>query len=135
TFGRFEHPLNEYKGVVATRTVHNFYEADAERGFYGGGGIDARFNYGPIAFAIEGLPPDVPSWGTEYKRALRDYYTHSVRFAAHSTSLPMASNTITLDASHPDKWGRPGFRLTYRDHPDDMKAKQWFRDRTGELMH
>jgi choline dehydrogenase-like flavoprotein len=135
TFGRFEHPLNEYKGVVATRTIHNFYEADAERGFYGGGGIDARFNYGPIAFAIEGLPPDVPSWGREYKRALRDYYTHSVRFAAHITTLPMASNTITLDASHPDKWGRPGFRLTYRDHPDDMKAKQWFRDRTEELMH
>jgi choline dehydrogenase-like flavoprotein len=134
TFGRFEHPLNEYKGVVATRTVHDFYEADPRRGFYGGGGIDARFNYGPIAFATGVLPPDMPKWGPDYKRALRDFYTHSVRFAAHLTSLPVASNTVTLDPDCPDRHGRPGLRLTYTDHPDDMKSQVWFRDRTRELM-
>ena len=37
---------------------------------------------------INGLPDDVPQWGSEYKRALRDYYTHSVRFMSHITSLP-----------------------------------------------
>ena len=135
TFGRFDHPLNEYKGPVASRTVHDFYDADAKRGFYGGGGIDARFNYQPIGFALGVLPDDVPTWGREYKRALSDYFTHSVRFYAHITSLPVASNTVTLDHDHPDRWGRPGLCLTYTDHPDDMKAKQWFRDRTEELMH
>ena len=135
TFGRFEHPLNEYKGVVATRVVHDFYQTDPKRGFYGGGGIDARFHYGPIGFALDVFPPDLPTWGSEYKRALREYYTHSVRFMAHITSLPVASNTITLDPEHRDRWGRPGLCLTYRDHSDDMKAKQWFRDRTEELMH
>jgi choline dehydrogenase-like flavoprotein len=136
TFGRFEHPLNEYKGPVASRVIHDFYDADPKRGFYGGGGIDARFNYGPIQFATTTvLPEDVPTWGSEYKRALREYYTHSVRFAAHITSLPVATNTITLDADHPDRFGRPGLCLTYRDHPDDMEAKRWFRDRAEELMH
>jgi choline dehydrogenase-like flavoprotein len=135
TFGRFEHPLNEYKGPVASRVVHDFYEADPERGFYGGGGIDARFNYGPIGFATTVLPEDVPTWGSEYKRALVEGFTHSVRFAAHITSLPVATNTVTLDPDHPDRFGRPGLCLTYRDHPDDMKAKQWFRDRAEELMH
>jgi choline dehydrogenase-like flavoprotein len=53
---------------------------------------------------------------------------------SHLTSLPLASNTVTLDADHRDRWGRPGFCLTYRDHPDDMKTKYWFRDRTHELM-
>ena len=134
TFGRFEHPLNEYKGPVATRVIHDFYDAEAKRGFYGGGGIDARFNYGPIAFATTVLPDDVPTWGTEYKRALREYYTHSVRFMAHITSLPVATNRVTLDPDHRDRFGRPGLSLTYRDHADDMKAKRWFRDRTEELM-
>ena len=83
TFGRFEHPLNEYKGVVATRVIHDFYQTDPKRGNYGGGGIDSRFNFGPIGFAIEGFPPDLPSWGSEYKRALREYYTHSVPDGAH----------------------------------------------------
>jgi choline dehydrogenase-like flavoprotein len=134
TFGCFEHPLNEYKGAVASRVVHDFYDADPKRGFYGGGGIDARFNYGAIGFALDVLPPDVPTWGTHYKRALQEYYTHSVRFAAHITSLPVASNTVTLDPAHPDRWGRPGLCLTYREHPEDMKAKVWFRERTHELM-
>jgi choline dehydrogenase-like flavoprotein len=116
TFGRFEHPLNEYKGAVASRIIHDFYNADPKRGFYGGGGIDARFPSGPIGFALGELPPDAPTWGAGYKRALRDYYTHS------------------LDPDHRDRWGRPGLRLTYQDHPDDMKAKQWFRDRTQDLM-
>ncbi|HZS61591.1 MAG TPA: GMC family oxidoreductase [Gemmatimonadaceae bacterium] len=134
TSGRFEHPLNEYKGPVATRVVLDFYDSDPARGFYGGGGIDARFPYGPIAFAVNGLPEDLPTWGADYKRALSDYYTHSVRFMSHLTSLPVATNTVTLDPNHPDPWGRPGFCLTYTDHPDDMKTKRWFQQRTHEMM-
>jgi len=134
TYGRFEHPLNEYKGAVASRVVHDFYESDEKRGFYGGGGIDARFPYGPIMFAATETPPDLPAWGREYKRTLRDYYTHTVRFMAHLTSLPAASNSISLDPEHRDSWGRPALRLTYRDHPEDVKAEHWFHDRTQELM-
>jgi choline dehydrogenase-like flavoprotein len=134
TTGRFEHPLNEYKGAVASRVVMDYYESDAKRGFYGGGGIDARFPYGPIAFAVDGLPGDVPTWGTDFKQALRDYYTHSMRFMSHLTSLPVATNTVTLDPDHRDRWGRPGLCLTYTDHPDDMKTKHWFQQRTREMM-
>jgi choline dehydrogenase-like flavoprotein len=134
TFGVFEHPLNEYKGAVASRVVHDFYDTDPRRGFYGGGGIDARFNYGPIGFALDTLPPDIPKWGLEYKRALRRYFSRSVRFMAHITSLPLPTNTVTLDPDHRDRWGRPGLRLTYLDHPDDMKAKRWFLGRTHALM-
>jgi choline dehydrogenase-like flavoprotein len=134
TFGRFDYPLNEYKGAVASRTIHDFYDTDPKRGFYGGGGIDARFPYGPIGFALELFPPDLPKWGREYKRTLRDYYSHSVRFMSHITSLPVASNTVTLESNHRDRWGRPGLCLTYKDHPDDVKAEEWFRDRTHDLM-
>ena len=38
----FEHKLNDYKGVQVTRIVHDLYESDPKRGFYGGGGFDAR---------------------------------------------------------------------------------------------
>jgi choline dehydrogenase-like flavoprotein len=50
------------------------------------------------------------------------------------TSIPLATNRVTLDPEHRDHWGRPALCLTYQDHPDDMKAKQWFRDRAQELM-
>ena len=32
--------LNEYKSVQVTRILHDFYDSDPKRGFYGGGGID-----------------------------------------------------------------------------------------------
>jgi choline dehydrogenase-like flavoprotein len=134
TTGRFEHPLNEYKGAIASRIVLDFYDADPKRGFYGAGGIDARFPSGPIAFSVNGLPADLPSWGADYKRALSEYYTHSVRFMGHLTTIPMASNNITLDHTHTDRWGRPAFCLTYQDHPDDMSTKRWFQARMHEMM-
>ena len=49
---QFEHPLNEYKSVQNTRMVLDFYDTDPKRGFYGGGGIDARFGKYPIMFAL-----------------------------------------------------------------------------------
>jgi hypothetical protein len=58
--GSFEHPLNEYKGIQVTRVIHGYYRADPKRGFYGGGGIDARFDYYPASFALHGRPPDAP---------------------------------------------------------------------------
>ncbi|MEO8336619.1 MAG: GMC family oxidoreductase [bacterium] len=134
TTGRFEHPLNEYKGAVDSRIVLDYYDADPKRGFYGGGGIDARFPYGPITFALNGLPPEFPTWGLAYKRALHDYYAHSVRFMSHLTSLPVATNTIMPDTEHRDRWGRPALCLTYTDHPDDMSTKHWFQGRTEEMM-
>ena len=42
-YGHFEHPLNEYKSIQVTRIILDLYNADPARGFYGGGGMDARF--------------------------------------------------------------------------------------------
>jgi choline dehydrogenase-like flavoprotein len=135
TSGRFEHPLNEYKGPTDSRIVLDYYESDPRRGFYGGGGIDARFPLGPIAFAIDALPPEIPAWGREYTRGLNDFYSHTVRFMSHITTVPVATNTITLDSQYHDRFGRPALCLTYRDHPDDMKLKAWFQERSAELLH
>src|SRR5262245_13286214 len=68
----FEHQLNEFKSVAVSRVIHDFYDADPRRGFYGGGGIDTRFVSYPIGFALNGLPPGSPRWGSEYKALLRE---------------------------------------------------------------
>jgi choline dehydrogenase-like flavoprotein len=83
--GLFEHPLNEFKSIQVTRVIHDYYGADAKRGFYGGGGIDARFDFYPAGFALTGLPPDAPKWGAEYKRTLKEYFTRTMSLAADQT--------------------------------------------------
>ncbi|MGA9773776.1 MAG: GMC family oxidoreductase [Blastocatellia bacterium] len=130
----FNQPLNEYKSVVVTRVIHDFYDTDPKRGFYGGGGIDFRFDYQPMTFALNGLPPDAPQWGAGFKAMLKHYYTRSVFLYGHTTSLPVKTNSISLDTEVKDAWGLPALRITYKDHPDDIKTMKFFQERGLELL-
>ncbi|HVN05063.1 MAG TPA: GMC family oxidoreductase [Bryobacteraceae bacterium] len=132
--GLFEHPLNEYKGIQATRLIHDYYRSDQRRGFYGGGGIDARFDYYPISFALHGLPPDTPRWGSEFKRTFATYFTHSMSLLSHTSSLAVMSNTVTLDPEVKDAWGLPAPRVTYDYHPDDRATMKWLIARQIEIL-
>jgi choline dehydrogenase-like flavoprotein len=132
--GLFEHPLNEYKSIQVTRLIQDHYEIDPKLGFYGGGGIDARFQFTPIQFAMGGLPQTQPQWGSDYKKALQKYFTHTMVLMSHGTSLPVADNSITLDGSVKDAWGQPAICVTYKDHPDDLKFARYLSDRSMELL-
>lgn len=118
----FEHPLNDYKGVQVTRIVHDLYESDPERGFYGGGGFDARpfMAATPILYSLGAQRPDAPQWGAEFKDRLAHNFTRQMAILCNATSLPLDRNNITLDPTHKDKYGRPSLRMTYRDHDDDL---------------
>ncbi len=133
TMALFEHPLNEFKGVQVTRNLYDFYDSDLQRGFYGGGGIDARFQQYPIGFGLGGLPPDAPTWGSEYKRLLGEYFNRTMTVAGHTTSLPVESNSISLDPKLKDPWGLPAIRVTYKDHDDDLKIMRFMVDRAKEI--
>jgi choline dehydrogenase-like flavoprotein len=132
--GLFEHPLNEFKSVQVTRVIHDFYDADRERGFYGGGGIDARFDFYPIGFALAGLPDDIPTWGLEFKKAVGQYFTRTMTLLSHSTSLPRETNTVTLDPTTKDAWGLPAVRITFDWHPDDIANMKWLAEREREIL-
>jgi choline dehydrogenase-like flavoprotein len=131
-FAQFEHELNEYKSVQVTRILHDFYESDPKRGFYGGGGIDARMGSQPIGWAMA-AGGDLPRWGAEYKERLEGF-TRSMISAGHCTSLAQETNNVTLDPTLKDAWGFPAMRVTYKDHPDDLAMAQFLQDRAYEIM-
>jgi choline dehydrogenase-like flavoprotein len=133
--GLFDHPLNDYKGFAVSRVLHDFYELDPQKvGFYGGGGLDARFDRSPIFFAFEGLPPDTPRWGKEFKAALSHNFTRTMMIHSAGTSLPVEANSFSLDPDLKDGWGLPALRVTYKDHPDDLKLANWLNARALELL-
>ncbi|HSH75412.1 MAG TPA: GMC oxidoreductase, partial [Longimicrobiales bacterium] len=132
--GIFPEPLNEHKSVVATRIVMDFYDSDPARGFYGGGGIDARSSGSPLLWTVFDHPrPGGPTRGAELKRQLAQY-PYAMSAAGHSTSLPVESNTVTLDPELQDAWGRPAIRVTYTDHPDDLACASFLQDRSVEML-
>jgi choline dehydrogenase-like flavoprotein len=132
--GLFEHPLNEYKGIQVTRVIHDYYRADPKRGFYGGAGLDARFNYYPASFALHGMPPDVPKWGSEYKKMLGTHFNHTMTVLAHTSSLAQERNSISLDPDWKDSWGSPAMRVTYDQHPDDVATLKWTLAKQIEIL-
>jgi choline dehydrogenase-like flavoprotein len=132
--GTFEHPLNEYKSIEVTRIMHDFYEIDPKLGFYGGGGFSARFLWTPISFAMGGVPPSAPQWGSDYKKYLAKNFNRTMMIMGHGTSLPVADNSISLDATLKDAWGLPALCVTYKDHPDDLKTGRFFNEKALEIL-
>ncbi|HKP30568.1 MAG TPA: GMC family oxidoreductase [Gemmatimonadales bacterium] len=117
----FPEPLNEWKSVGCTHLVMDFHEGDPARGFYGGGGMDARLDWtGPISFALFHTRPDAPNWGADFKRQLVESFSHRVSIFCHGTSLAVETNQVLLDPELKDAWGLPAIRFRYRDHPDDL---------------
>jgi choline dehydrogenase-like flavoprotein len=127
--GLFEHPVNDYKSIVSTRVLHDFYRSDQRRGFYGGGGLDARMDFTPASFALDAMPKDGPQWGSAWKDELGHYFTHTAGILSHLSCLAMEQNSISLDPQLKDAWGLPAIRVTFRNHPDDLKAMKFLLDR------
>jgi choline dehydrogenase-like flavoprotein len=130
--GIFEHELNEYKSVQVTRILHDFYDSDPKRGFYGGGGIDARINPQPALWALAS-GGDLPRWGSEFKARL-EAFPRAMASTGHTTSLAVEANSVSIDPTLKDSWGIPAIRVTYKDHPDDMATARFFRDRNVEIL-
>lgn len=129
----FDHPLNEYKSVQVTRVLHDFYDSDPKRGFFGGGGIDARFLETPVQFGLEGLP-GMPRWGSEWKKTAAHYYPRTMALFSHLTCLAVEQNSVSLDPDLKDEWGLPCLRVTFKNHPDDLKTMQFILDRQKEIL-
>lgn len=130
----FEHPLNEFKSVQVTRLIQDHYNADPKRGFYGGGAIDARFDFYPAGFALVGMPDDAPRWGADYKMMIGHHFTRTMSLLAHSTSLPVEKNSVGLDPGVKDAWGLPAVRVTFDQHPDDIATMKWLLAREYEIF-
>ncbi len=54
-------------------------------------------------------------------------------FGTHGTSLPLETNRITIEKGMKDAWGLPCMRVTYQDHPDDLKNAEFLSARALEI--
>jgi choline dehydrogenase-like flavoprotein len=130
----FEHPLNDYKGVVSGTGIVDFVPTDPKRGFYGGGRLTSRGYDTPINYGLRGLSPGSPRWGAGYKKALMEEARHKMSISCFTTQLPLESNRVDLDPDVKDDWGLPAMRITSTSHPDDIKCMEFFRQKSIEIL-
>ncbi|NIM71574.1 MAG: FAD-binding protein [Xanthomonadales bacterium] len=132
----FEHPLRDWKSIQVTRIVHDFYAHDDRRGFYGGGGLDARplLNATPIGHALASTAPGERAWGRAFKQRVVRGFDHQLSVLGSTTSLPIEANHISLHPTLRDDMGRPALSMTYHDHADDLAMMGFLQDRAVEIM-
>ncbi len=133
TRAEFPHEVNGHRGPVVTRISNQFYDLDPALGFVGGSGIDVRFDV-PAMLTTLSMPDSEPQWGAAFKRRLKPWFTHSALGYAHTTSLPVASNTVTLDPSLKDDWGLPAIRTTFREHDHDLRLYRHMQGHVRTLL-
>jgi choline dehydrogenase-like flavoprotein len=130
----FENPLNEYKGCVTGAAVVSFVPNDVKnRGFYGGARMTARGQQSPIQYGLSG-PHGAPSWGAAYKKALIDQANRKMQMSNFISSIPVETNRVDLDPDVKDPWGLPAMRITQKSHDNDLKAIQFFIDRSVDVL-
>jgi choline dehydrogenase-like flavoprotein len=79
------------------------------------------------------VPKGAPTWGPQFKEYLESY-TYWMSCAGHGTSLAQETNRVDIDPELKDDWGVPAMRVTYKDHPDDIKHANWQVERAKEIM-
>jgi len=79
--------------------------------FYGGGGLDARFDLTPIGFAFGGLPPDTPRWGKDFKGILAHNFDRTMEIFCHGTSFAGRKQQFSLDPDLKGRLGLPALSL------------------------
>jgi choline dehydrogenase-like flavoprotein len=134
-YALFEHPLNEYKGIVCGAAVLDYVPTDTKRGFYGGGRITGRGLEleTPILYGLLG-PHGAPNWGAGYKKALREQANHMMYTTCYITQLPLETNRVDLDPELKDAWGIPAMRVTTTSHPNDLKCMEFIRQKSVEIL-
>ena len=132
--GLFEHPLNDYKGVISGAGIVDYVPTDPKRGFYGGGRLTSRGFDTPISYGLNGLQPGSARWGAAYKKALLEEANHKMTVSCFVTQLPLETNRVDLDPEVKDEWGLPAMRITLQSHPDDIKNMEFFAKKSVEVL-
>jgi choline dehydrogenase-like flavoprotein len=128
----YPEPLNEWKSIGCSHLVLDFHENDPKRGFYGGGGMDARLDWTGRSPSRCCTPDRRPDVGADSNGA--GDHSPPGDDLLHCTSLPVETNRILLDPELKDDWGLPAIRFRYRDHPDDLSMARFLQNHAYDIL-
>jgi len=128
-FGKFDEPINAYKGMQMGHVmVQDYYRPDPTRGCKRGY-VLISYMMTPITYAnLSGS-----MYGAEFKQFLKDY-SYTAAWWAHAEGLRSEENTVTLDPEVKDARGLPVGRITYEWGENDIKLAGAARDKAVEMM-
>jgi gluconate 2-dehydrogenase alpha chain len=108
--------FKRYMGSGANQVAIDDFNADnfdhTGLGFIGGGMISVGQS-GARPIQSLSVPPGVPSFGREWKAAIKKYYDRAVSVGFQGESPSYDSHFLDLDPNYRDKFGQPLIRITF----------------------
>jgi gluconate 2-dehydrogenase alpha chain len=71
------------------------------------------------------VPAGTPNWGSKWKAAVADTYTHHLSMDAHGAHQSYRANYLDLDPNYKDAYGQPLLRMTFDWQENDIKMAQF----------
>ncbi|WP_254925165.1 GMC family oxidoreductase [Serratia marcescens] len=107
----------------------------AKEGFVGGVGGSPFWGNQAGTKPISGLPtpPGTPAWGSKWKAAVADAYTHHVSMDAHGAHQSYRNNYLDLDPNYKNVFGQPLLRMTFDWQENDIKMAQFMYDKMAPI--
>jgi choline dehydrogenase-like flavoprotein len=130
--GLMPEPIHDGVGPGVTTAITRFNHGNAD--VIGGGMIADEFVVLPIIFWARNLPPDLPRWGAEAKRFMRENYTRVARVMGPVQEIPSPDARVTLDPQVRDRWGIPVARLSGTTHPETVRTAEFMYARLQEWL-
>lgn len=93
-------------------------------GFIRGATIGTSGDGTPVT-RVDVLPPDVPTWGKEFKEFYARYYNRIMDLNMQPETLPHKANRIDLDPRARDRWGLPLPRVTFDFHQNEHRLQKY----------
>ena len=128
--------INPFMASGASGTMTNDFAADnfdhGPHGFIGGAYFGAiNTNGRPIEY--HPVPPGTPAWGAEWKKAVRQYYNHTINMNVHGSSMSTRTNYLDLDPVYKDAWGQPLLRMTFDFSKNDLRMSRYVTDQAAKI--
>jgi len=102
-------------------------------GFVGGASITCAYTNGrPILYRP--VPPGTPTWGSAWKRAVKDNYQKVTSVGAQGSVMSYRDCFLDLDPTYKDPLGRPLLRMTFDYKNNERKLSDWMSDRCDEII-
>jgi choline dehydrogenase-like flavoprotein len=127
-------PTRVFDGIGPGVTIATTQFNHNNPSIIGGGMLADDFIKPPIDFWYDSLPPDLPRWGSDNKRFMRENYTRVMHVRGPVQDIPNPEGRVTVDATVRDKWGIPVARLSGTTHPATVEAAEFMRARGEEWL-
>lgn len=121
--------INQFMGAGGVgQAVDDFYADNFDHGpfnFIGGGVMWGRqTGNGPVRGIP--VPKGTPTWGSGWKKGVKDNFLHSGRIEAQMSNMAYRQCFLDLDPTYKDAYGVPLLRMTLNWQDNDLRMSEFF---------